>query len=94
MNDIEIRFSGVEAKADELHQAAQKVQEIDQFLGDVLNALKPVWQDPAQDAFEKSYLEMKEEFPKIAFVLEAMSDTLRFAVTTYQETDKKIQAMF
>lgn len=90
---ISVTLSAMENCSRSFSDCAQTIVEIAQSLATASAAMKPVWDDPAQVAFEASMEEMVNEFDKAYACLNAMSSYSAYVAELYKTTDQSAASL-
>ena len=86
---------------DELRQRAQqysaeadKVNQVIQTMGNLLNQLQNEWKGEASQAYAERYNELKPSFDKMEELIREISQALNTSADTYEQTDQNLASGF
>lgn len=92
-DQITVTLSAMESCSKSFSDCSKTIVEIAQSLAIASAAMKPAWDDPAQQTFETSMEELVNEFDKAYACLCAMSSFSSYVAELYKSTDQTVKSL-
>ena len=94
MSLISLTPDELRQRAHQYSAEADKVNQVIQTMGNLLNQLQNEWKGEASQAYAERYNELKPSFDKMEELIREISQALNTSADTYEQADQNLASGF